>query len=108
MTLQLPDAIALYFTVSNGADAADLAQCFADDAVVLDEGQTHQGHEAIVTWMRRTRSKFHYTVEPQKVSQEGGRVRVAATVAGDFPGSPVQLEHVFGLQGSRIQSLEIH
>ena len=108
MTLQLPDAIALYFTVSNGADAADLAQAFADDAVVLDQGQTHQGHEAIVAWMRRTRLKSEYTVEPQRVSEAGGRVTVAATVAGDFPGSPVQLDHVFGLQGSRIKSLEIH
>ena len=85
-----------------------LTQCFADDGVVLDEDQTHQGHEAIVTWMRRTRSKFEYVVEPQKVSQEGERVTVAATVGGDFPGSPVQLDHVFGLQGSRIKSLEVH
>jgi len=28
-------------------------------------------------------------------------------VAGDFPGSPVELQHVFRLEGGQIASLEI-
>lgn len=107
MKPDLPEAIALFFTVSNGADTADLVRCFTGDAVVSDEGRTYRGYEAIVSWMRGTRATFDYAVEPLNVVQDGERVRVAAEVAGNFPGSPVRLDHVFGLQGGKIQSLEI-
>jgi hypothetical protein len=32
---------------------------------------------------------------------------VLARVAGDFPGSPVELQHAFRLDGGQIASLEI-
>lgn len=107
MSLPLPEPVATYFEVSNGADDAGLAHCFMPDARVLDEGQTHEGHGAILTWLRATRKKFEYSVEPLDVSQKGARVMVAAKVTGNFPGSPVRLDHVFQLTGDRIRSLEI-
>ena len=107
MRLPLPESITAYFEVSNGADDAKLTLWFTKDAVVLDEGQTHQGHESIRTWLREAQKKFEYSVEPLNVSQSGACVTVTAKVTGNFSGSPVQLEHVFQLVGSRIGSLAI-
>ena len=38
--------------------------------------------------------------------RDGGTV-VVGKVSGDFPGSPVDLEHAFKLNGDKIASLEI-
>lgn len=46
-------------------------------------------------------------VEPIEVVQRGGKTIVTARVSGNFPGSPVNLDHIFGIEGDRIASLEI-
>lgn len=107
MPLSLPDPISAYFELSNGSDITEVARCFTLDAVVLDEGQTHQGHDAIQSWKLEAKKRFEYTVEPVSVSRDGDRLNVTANVVGNFPGSPVQLDHVFGLAGDKIKSLEI-
>ena len=108
MSLSLPNAITTYFNISNGADDSKLTDCFAPDARVFDEGETHRGHTAIQAWMRATRAKIKYSVEPVSVSQQDNTLVVTATVTGNFPGSPVQLDHTFELADAQIQSLEIH
>lgn len=107
MALSLPDPVSAYFKVSNGAEIEHIARFFTQDAVVVDEGKTYQGHDAIQSWQREAQKKFEYTVEPVGVSQDGGRLKVTANVVGNFPGSPAQLDHVFGLTGDKIKSLEI-
>ncbi|WP_418648302.1 nuclear transport factor 2 family protein [Thauera butanivorans] len=107
MTLSLPDPVSTYFEVSNGSDIARLTRCFAPDAVVVDEGRTYRGHDAIQSWQREAQKKFQYTVEPVSISRDGYRLTVTAQVAGNFPGSPARLDHVFVLAGDRIASLEI-
>ena len=107
MNLQMPDSIASFFEVSNGAEASALEQCFSESAVVRDENQTHQGHDAIRAWLREARHKYAHTVEPLDVVQQGSTVKVRARVSGNFPGSPLELNHVFRLAGDRIELLEI-
>jgi hypothetical protein len=41
------------------------------------------------------------------VSEDDGAVAILARVSGDFPGSPVELQHAFRLDGDQIASLEI-
>ncbi len=108
MSLSLPDAITTYFSISNGADDTHLGDCFTQDACVLDEGETHCGRTAIQAWLRAPRANIEYSVEPVSVSHQGNTIVVTATVTGNFPGSPVQLDHTFQLAESQIQSLEIH
>lgn len=108
MSLSLPDAITTYFSISNGANDTHLGDCFTQDACVLDEGETHCGRTAIQAWLRATRANIEYSVEPVSVSHQGNTIVVTATVTGNFPGSPVQLDHTFQLAESQIQSLEIH
>ncbi|BBI52300.1 hypothetical protein HORIV_47210 [Vreelandella olivaria] len=75
---------------------------------MLDEGETHRGRTAIQSWLRATRAKIAYRVEPVSVSHQDNTMVVTATVTGNFPGSPVQLDHTFQLADAQIQSLEIH
>ena len=108
MPLKLPAPVAAYIAVENGDDAAALAHCFAEDAVVQDEGHTMKGLAAIQQWKTETKSrKYHYTVEPLGSLQKHGKTIVKTRLTGEFPGSPVELQFVFGLEGDRISSLEI-
>lgn len=108
MNLPLPQSIAAYFDVSNGADHERLTQFLVPDSVVRDEGRRHEGYEAIRSWLQEARRKFAYNVEPLNVVQEGADITVLTRVTGNFPGSPIQLEHIFHLVDGKIQALEIH
>ena len=106
MQITLPGPVAAYFAADqNDGDA--VAQCFTEDAAVIDERQTHRGRDAIRRWKAEASAKFSYTTDPFAVSQEDGRTVVTAHVAGDFPGSPVDLRYTFVLEGEKIARLEI-
>ncbi|KFX23422.1 polyketide cyclase [Pectobacterium atrosepticum] len=107
MSLSLPNAVSTYFEISNGSDIAQIVHCFTQDAVVVDEGQIYRGHTAIQSWQRETQKKFEYTVELVSLTRDGDRLSITANVVGNFPGSPVQLDHLFDLAGGKITSLEI-
>jgi hypothetical protein len=107
MSINLPEPIAAYFGAERAEDARALAQCFANDGVIHDEGGTFTGTAAIERWNANARAKYHHTVEPLSATGRDGTVVVLAKVAGEFPGSPVNLEHAFRLEGDKIVSLEI-
>ena len=107
MSVTLPDPLGEFFAAENSGDTDSLGACFADHAVVRDEGGTYQGVAAIKQWMRDAKAKYQHTVAPTAIAQRDGKTVVTATVAGNFPGSPLSLEHIFGIEGRRIVSLEI-
>lgn len=107
MQASLSPSIATYFESANRGDNSLLKQCFVADATVKDEGQIHRGHDAIVAWQTEAQEKAKYSVEPLDVSRDTGQVVVTAQVAGNFPGGPVKLEHVFVLADDKIECLEI-
>jgi ketosteroid isomerase-like protein len=104
---RLPTPIAVYIAAENRGDAEALAQCFAGDAVVRDEGQTIEGLAAIKQWKAETKKKYQHTIEPLASAQKGGKIIVTNRLTGNFPGSPIELEFVFTLHGDKIVSLEI-
>jgi len=105
--VDLPTPIAIYIAAENSGDTEALAECFAKDAVVRDEGKTLEGLAAIKQWKAETKKKYQHTVEPLTVAQEDGKIIVTNQLAGNFPGSPIELEFVFTLEGNKIASLEI-
>lgn len=106
MPIILPGPIAAYFAADrNGGDA--VALCFTENATVADERRTHTGRDAIRRWKAETATKFRYTTDPFALDEEDGRSVVTARVAGDFPGSPVDLRFAFVLDGGKIARLEI-
>lgn len=106
MTIDLPKPIANYFKADKKNGEAIVA-CFSENAVVKDEGQTYMGLAAIRQWKMSTSSKYNYTVEPQSLRESKEQMIVTGLVAGNFPGSPVNLQYVFKLEGDKIAALEI-
>lgn len=107
MPLALPAPVAAFFAAERDQDLDVLAGCFTEYAVVRDEGRTIEGPPAIQEWMKETKAKYQHTVEPIEVASRDGSTVVVARVAGNFPNSPLDLEHVFTIEGGRIASLEI-
>ena len=106
MAVMLPKPIAAYF-LADQDDGADVTLCFTENAVVKDEGHTHQGRAAIKQWKAEVSAKYQYTIEPLACEQKDGKFIVTSKVTGNFPGSPVVLRSFFGLEGDRIASLEV-
>jgi ketosteroid isomerase-like protein len=107
MPVDLPTPIASYIVAENSGDTEALAECFAEDAVVRDEGQTIQGLAAIKQWKAETGKKYRHTIEPLASAEKDGKTIVTNRLTGNFPGSPIELEFVFTLAGNKIVSLEI-
>jgi len=103
----LPKPIAAYFAAEKAGDAGALARCFASNGVVHDEGGSFTGRAAIEQWNTTARAKYHHIVVPLSASDRDGAIVVLCRVAGEFPGSPAELQHVFRIDGEQIMSLEI-
>jgi len=100
-------AIAAYIDAANARDAESLLRCFASDAVVVDEEQTHRGTDEVRAWIAVTQAASQFTLEPISVSGEGAEPIVSCRVTGTFPGSPLDLRHFFTLEGDKISALSI-
>ncbi|SRR5258706_9046535 len=107
MPIEMPEPVARYFATERDHDADALAGCFVDDGTIRDEAHTIHGPAAIRQWSIDARNKYHHTVEPLEIREEADSIIVIGRVSGDFPGSPVDLQHLFQLRGGRIASLEI-
>jgi ketosteroid isomerase-like protein len=103
----LPKPIAAYIAGSNAHDADACAACFADDAIVRDEGREMRGVPAVRKWMDAAIAKYRHTLEVVTASRTDGNTIVWCRVSGNFPGSPVELRHVFVVVGEKIVRLEI-
>lgn len=108
MSPELPTPIAAFFADENRHNPEALAQYFTEAAVVWDEGRTIEGLTAIQEWEAETKKKYQHTIEPLASVQKDGKTVVTARVAGNFPGSPIDLQFVFSIEAGRIASLEIH
>jgi hypothetical protein len=107
MPIDLPAAVTAYFTQENNGDTEALADCFSPDAVVLDEGRTIQGLDAIKAWKTASRVKYRHTIQVLGADSGASGLEVRGLVTGDFLGSPLELRFLFGLEGGKIAALEI-
>jgi hypothetical protein len=105
-SLDLPRPIANYFAADEDG-AETLSQCFTEDAVVKDEGQTYNGRAAIKEWKSHASEKYQYTTGLLALDQDDRKAVVTSRLTGNFPGSPVNLRFFFELDGEKIRSLEI-
>jgi ketosteroid isomerase-like protein len=108
MSIDLPEPIAIYIAAENQGDTESLAQCFAENAVVRDEAQTIEGLAAIKRWKADTKRKYQHTIVPLASVRKDGTTIVTNRLTGNFPGSPIELQFIFKLEGGKISSLEIH
>ena len=107
MPLTLPAPVARYFEAQRSRDVDAQTECFTDDAVVHDEERDYQGLAAIRAWKEAVQQKFEYESEPRSATESGNIVTVSVHLSGNFPGSPIDLDHTFTLAGGKISSLVI-
>ncbi len=107
MDTKLHSTLERYFAASNRHDVAGMIACFAEHALVKDEGHEHRGLPAIAEWMKETIRKYKFKAEPTSVGQASGQTAVKVAISGTFPGSPIALTYWFKLDGQQIARLEI-
>jgi hypothetical protein len=103
----LPKPIALYIEAENSGDVNLFDQCFVHDAVVRDENEKHTGLAQIKKWKAETKKKYQHTVDPLRIVEQAGKFVLTNRLTGNFPGSPIELDFVFTIQGDKVVSLEI-
>lgn len=106
MTLHLPEPIAAYFAADK-RDGQAVARCFTKDAIVKDERRTYAGLQEIRRWKTEVSDKYTYTSEPFAIQEADGLTVITSHLAGNFPGSPVDLRYFFRLERGKISFLEI-
>jgi len=113
MTIELPDVIERYQSAHDRRDTTTALETFADDATVIDDGETYIGADGIRSWLEQAASEFTYTrtltaVERDGVDDAGNdRYVVHNHVAGNFPGGEVDLAYRFEITDGLIRHLEI-
>ena len=107
MNIELPAVLETYFVSENTHETSAIESCFATDATVRDEGRSIKGIAEIKAWRVEAAEKYQHSVEPLAVSTRDEKVVVTGRVSGNFPGSPITLDHIFEIEGGKIVSLEI-
>jgi len=108
MTLdRMPQPIVAYLAPEEAKNAQALSHCFAEDGTVHDEGKDYHGRAAIQRWKEAADAKYRYVLQPISAQTQCERTTVLARLTGDFPGSPVDLNHIFTISHDEIVSLEI-
>ena len=105
--VDLPKPIEAYIAGSNAHDADACAACFADDAIVRDEGREMRGVAAVRSWMEAAAAKYRHTLDDASSANTDGGAVVTCRVSCKFPGSPVELRYSFIVVGQKITRLEI-
>jgi|SRR5580700_898945 hypothetical protein len=107
MSIRLPAPISEYFGARNSFDVGRILAPFDEDAIVNDEGKEYRGRAEIRAWIDETTRKYRATAEPKDARKTRCEIIVSAVVSGNFPGSPLLLDHAFTLGGEKIGRLEI-
>jgi ketosteroid isomerase-like protein len=107
MALDVPRPVAAYLAAEAAKDAAAISCCFTEDGSVYDEGHDYRGRDSIRQWKQEADTKYRYVLQPIDAHNHGDKVTVRARLTGEFPGSPVELDHIFRLSNDKIASLEI-
>lgn len=107
MCIKLPPLIADFVQAKNSHDIEAVAACFADNAVVHDEGQEIRGVKAIREWNKKTNEKYQDTLAVTDLVEGGNETILTAQVSGNFEGSPVPIEFHFTINSGKITILSI-
>lgn len=103
----LPQAITAYIDASNAQTPERIAACFHPDAKVADEAHVHEGRAQIQEWAAASCARYQATMAPLGLRMEHDAHLLRATVRGNFPGSPIDLDFRFQLRAGAIAALEI-
>ncbi|WP_309384110.1 nuclear transport factor 2 family protein [Cerasicoccus frondis] len=106
-TYQLPNAVTRYVEAVNRFDAAGAAACFTPDASVHDEQEDHVGSAAIESWVSQTSLRYQPHATVMSAQMFGDQLKMTVRVAGNFPGSPADLNYELRMSNEQISELSI-
>ena len=101
----LPTVIQDLVTAQNSFDSTAYADCFAETAVVFDEGKMHRGKQEIKNWIEKANKQYQAVMKPTAYS--AATQILQAEISGSFPGSPLVLKYRFDIKEKAIHSLKI-
>lgn len=105
--MNLPKVIADLVKAQDDFDSVAYANCFAETAVVFDEGHTHTGKKEIEKWIAKSNENYKSLMKPVEYEEKGSGAILTSEVSGTFPGSPAILQFHFEIAGGLIRSLKI-
>jgi hypothetical protein len=105
--MNLPKVIADLVNAQNSFDSVAYANCFSENAVVFDEGKTHNGRPEILHWIEESNQKYKSMMKPLEYAENGTGSVVSAECSGTFPGSPITLKFHFDIADGYIKSLKV-
>jgi len=106
--ITMPPVVERYMSAQSARDATALANCFALDGLVVDDGETFQGRPEIQRWQIEVHRRWNFTttlVEAHRL--DAAHCDAVVHLAGDFPGGAVDLSYRFTLRDREIESLTI-
>jgi ketosteroid isomerase-like protein len=107
MNIKIPLLIDRFIQAKNAYDSKAFVACFAEQAVVLDEGKEIRGLSAIQNWIEASTAKYQDTLTVTKLVEHNHETVLTALVAGNFEGSPVLLDFHFVIKEDKIDRLRI-
>lgn len=107
MVSTLPPPLAALVAAHNAHDSSAFAACFAEDAVVRDEGHFHFGRAAIQIWFEEVSRKYEAILDVTDLTTQDGEPVLHGQVTGTFDGSPLPMRYYLGVEDGLIVSLKI-
>ena len=107
MSSKLPQLIAAFVQAKNDHDSNALIACFADNAVVHDEGKELFGVAAIKKWIEASNAKYQVALDVVRFIERKDGSILTAQVSGNFEGSPVSLDYHLTINEGKISRLSI-
>ena len=105
--MNLPKVISELVKAQNEFDSTAYANCFAETAIVHDEGKVHTGRTEIEHWIAESNEKYQSTMKPLDFQENGTSGVLSTEVSGTFPGTPLTLKFHFTIIDGLIQSLKV-
>ncbi|MBK1812038.1 nuclear transport factor 2 family protein [Clostridium sp. YIM B02505] len=111
MNVKLQQPIETYFEATNNQDPKKFISIFAEDAVVLDDGEELVGLEKIEAWGEKSHFDAKLKAEVIKAFNEDSTTVVTAKVDGDFDKTglpdPLFFDFHFTVVNGLVSKLEI-
>lgn len=111
MNIKLQEPIETYFNTSNNPDPKKFISIFAEDAIVIDEGQEYVGLDKIQEWSAQHHFAAKLELEVTNVIEKNHITVVTAKVDGDFDRTglpdPLLLDFHFTILKGIVSKLEI-
>jgi hypothetical protein len=105
--IKLPEPVAAYYHACDVFDGTLLADCFAKDSLLVDEGQEYHGPQAVSEHILEANRNAKIKTDITACMAKNSITVVTATISGNFDGSPLPLDFIFTLNGDKIKALTI-